>query len=85
MTSLNKYVLSVEKNQECLVESIGERLHLKKAQEHCLLFGGDQLTAARARSAQQNVMNSDDDHQKLLGLTPVVEDLHTKMNLLSVS
>ena len=62
MTSLNKYVPSVEKNQECLVESIGERLHLKKAQEHCLLFGGDQLTAARARSAQQNVMNSDEDH-----------------------
>ena len=75
MTSLNKYVPSVEKNQECLVESIiGERLHLKKAQEHCLLFGGDQLTAARVRSAQQNVMNNDDDHQKLLGLTPVVED-----------
>ena len=85
MTQLNKYVPSVEKNQECLVESIGERVHLKKAEEHCLLFGGDQLTAVRARSAQLNVMNSDDDHQKLLGLTPVVEDWHTKMNLYSVS
>ncbi len=47
MTQLNKYVPSVEKNQECLVERIGERVHLKKAEEHCSLIGGDQLTAAR--------------------------------------
>ena len=45
-----------------------------KAEEHCLLFGGDQLTAARA---QQNVMNTDEDHKNLLGITPVVEDWHT--------
>ena len=49
-----------------------------------ILFGGDQLTAARAWSAKRNVANGDSDSVKLLGLIPVAKDWHTKMSLLSV-
>ena len=80
-----EYVPSVEEDCEFFIESTGENLQLKKSQSHKILFGGDQLTVARARSAQQNVVNSDSDRKKLVGLIPVVEDWHTKLNLLSVS
>ncbi len=85
MSKLNdEYVSSVEKEEVYHIQSINKSLLFKTSQEHRVLFGGDQLTVARARAAQQHVMNSDDDHTKLLGLITVVEDWQ-KLNLLSVS
>ena len=52
---------------------------------HALLFGGDQLTAARARGCQELRMNSDSTTGKLKGLMPTAEDWHTSVILLVVS
>ena len=46
--------------------------------ESCL-FGGDQLTVARARSAKRHRQDSATSVERLDGLVPVVEDWHTKM------
>ena len=52
---------------------------------HQILFGGDQLTAARARGCQEVRMNSDTCMGKLNGLRAVSEDWHTSVVLLTVS
>ena len=52
---------------------------------HPLLFGGDQLTAARARGCQELRINSDTSTGRLQGLIPVAEDWHTTVTLLVVS
>ena len=74
----------IEKEETIHIESTGETINLKMSESHKLLFGGDQLTAVRARSAIRNVANGDSTSTKLLGLVPVIEDWHTKMTLLVV-
>ena len=49
-----------------------------------VLFGGDQLTAARARGAQGAKVNSFIPSLRLDGIIPCAEDWHTKMNFLGV-
>ena len=51
---------------------------------HQILFGGDQLTVARARGSQRIRKNSERGNERLEGLTPVCEDWHTKLCLLGV-
>lgn len=52
---------------------------------HPLLFGGDQLTAARGRGCQELRINSDTSTGRLQGLIPVAEDWHTSVTLLVVN
>lgn len=52
---------------------------------HQILFGGDQLTAARSRSGQEARLNSDTCSGRLDSLKPVAEDWHTGVILLTVS
>ena len=47
-----------------------------------ILFGGDQLTAARARSAMKVRVNSNTSAKKFSSIIPVVEDWHMKTNFL---
>ena len=51
---------------------------------HKVLFGGDQLTAARARGCRDLRLNSNSITGQLQGLLPVAEDWHTMATLLSV-
>lgn len=51
---------------------------------HQLLFGGDQLTVARARGAIMIRENSEHAQGRLEGFVPVVEDWHAKVCLLEV-
>ena len=51
---------------------------------HPILFGGDQLTAARARGSSELRINSDTPKGRLEALTPVAEDWHTTMTFLVV-
>lgn len=46
---------------------------------HQLLFGDDQLTAARIRGAQQAKCNSVTAAKRLDGLVPVIEEGHAKV------
>lgn len=57
---------------------------LKQDMFYQILFGGDQLTVARARGSQHIRMNSDTAVDRLLGLIPVTEDWHTSVVLLGV-
>ena len=49
------------------------------------LFGGDQLTVARARTAAYVRDDHDIASDKLHGLVPVIEDWHARMTFLKVS
>ena len=51
---------------------------------HPILFGGDQLTTARARGSSELRINSDTPKGRLEALTPVAEDWHTTMTFLVV-
>jgi hypothetical protein len=48
-------------------------------------LGGDQLTAARIRSAHASMEDVDTPEERFEGLFGMVEDFHEKMNFLSVS
>ena len=52
---------------------------------HEILFGGDQLTVARARGTKTMRCTHDRATDRLEGLTPVVEDWHTRMTVMKVS
>lgn len=51
---------------------------------HQVLFGGDQLTVARARGCAELRLNSDTLTGRLKTLVPVAEDWHTLVTLLTV-
>ena len=55
-------------NRSCLV------------QEHRIVVGGDQLTAARIRAAQKGKLNGQTPLSRLEGIISVAEDWHTKAN-----
>ena len=84
MEHLYQYIPFI-KYEERKICSTGEVVMKEKAKFHPILFGGDQLTAARARSAMKVRVNSNTSAKKLSGIIPVVEDWHTKANFLGVS
>ena len=81
---LTQYVPRITYNEanQC---SNGDVVFKDKSQFHCILFGGDQLTVKRARSAMKVKVNSNDSAKKLVCWIPVVEDWHAKANFLGVS
>jgi hypothetical protein len=84
MRHYSRYVPCIEKEITTTIDSTGESVNLVISFLHQILFGGDQLTCAHARSAMKNVTNTDNAASKLLGLLPVVEDWHAQLNLLDV-
>ena len=84
MTHLHQYIPSVSSCQERRISS-GEVVKEESASFYPILVGGDQLTAARARSAIKGKMNGHTHSQTLSGMIPVTEDWHAKANFLGVS
>ena len=81
---LQQYVPLETEVDKLSIPGVGEReVHADKF--HHLLFGGDQLTAKRARGSQHVRNNSLRGKDRLEGLKPVVEDWHAKVCLLGVS
>lgn len=85
MSYLHQYVPAVEYTQSVFIPDTNESVQVQQAAFHQILFGGDQLTAARGRGAKRLRMNSISPLARLDGLIPCAEDWHTKLNLLSVS
>ena len=84
MLYMHKYVPTISKTIHLEVE--GETDTQARADYfHTVLFGGDQLTVARARCAQNIRENSLYGTEQLLGLLPVCEDWHARVVLQSVS
>ena len=84
MQDLSKYVPFQQREAAVNIESTVEVTSVKAFESHQILFGGDQLTVARARSAKRNMANGDSGLSRLEGFIPVVEDWHSQLTLLSV-
>ena len=85
MSNLHQYVPAAEYTTSVTVPGTEETVLLQHAAFHKIFVGGDQLTAARARSSQKAMANSVSPRRSLGGLIPCAEDWHTKLNLLGVS
>ena len=85
MEELHRYIPC--KTETKLYENQTEGLTVSYKVDHLqkVLFGGDQLTCARARSSQRYRMNSACTTDALLGLVPCCEDWHAKVTFLMVS
>lgn len=84
LTHLHQYVPHVTYNETIYISN-GEKETVEKAKMYPILFGGDQLTAARARHSIKAKINSQNPVKQLKGIIPVLEDWHTKANFLGVS
>ena len=85
LSHLHRYVPMVEYTEDTVVPNTDTTVSVPKASVHPILIGGDQLTAARARSALKSKANEDKPSLRLEGFIPVAEDWHTKVIFLQVS
>ena len=85
MSYLHQYVPVVKGTKSVHVPITGEEVQVPQASLHQILFGGDQLTAARARGAIRARVNSLSATARLDGIIPCAEDWHVKLNLPDVS
>ena len=84
MEQLQDYVPSTTSCTKQVLPDSGREVQVVKDNFHPVLFGGDQLTVARARGTQRIRTNSDREKDGLKGLVPVCEDWHAKLCLLQV-
>ena len=83
-THVQHYVPCVSYSVQQEIDT-GITVEVERANMHRILICGDQLTAARARSAQKAKLNAHTPSKRLEGLVSVLEDWHTKANLSGVS
>ena len=82
MSHLHQYVPTVDSSEDM---ASSEYKSSESVKYHKILFGGDQLTAARARSSKMHMANGQTPDERLEGLIPMAEDWHSKACLLGVS
>ena len=82
MSALQKYVPSTSENKTFVVD--GEVTTVNDVTFWPILFGGDQLTAVRARGAQALRCTHDTSTDRIDGLFPVIEDWHARVTLAKV-
>ena len=85
LEELQKFAPSKSQTTNVPVPNTSEVRSLKEITFHRLLFGGDQLTAKRARAGVRIRNNSVNNADRLEGLLPVAEDWHAKVVFLEVS
>lgn len=81
MEELHQYVATVSTTESVMVPGSEEELTIPLDTFHYILFGGDLLTAARAKGSQRVRSNSERPRDRL---QPVCEDWHAKGILLEV-
>ncbi len=84
LSTLQEYVPTQKLSANLKVPGKDEMDKVTAERMHQLLFGGDQLTVARAKGAQRVRENSQHAMGRLEGFVPVVEDWHAKVCLLEV-
>ncbi len=82
---LSQYVPTVSSASTMTNPHTSEPVEVVEDKHHQILFGGDMLTAKRARVAQYIRENSNRGKFSLEGFVPCTEDWHTKMCLNCVS
>ena len=83
LTHIHRYVPAVEHETEVEISNAAP-LSVSSVVTHLILFGGEQLTVARVRGAQDAKCNSVSANKRFDGLVPVLEDWHTKVVILEV-
>ena len=83
MESLQTYV-PMKKQTGTMLLTNGNILEFDDSKTFILLFGGDQLTVARARGAAALRSSHETVCDRLEGLQPVVEDWHARLTLMKV-
>jgi len=84
LTHIYQYVPVVEYETELDIPNSTNKKIVHNVVPHPILFGGDQLTAARVRGAQDAKCNSTSSDKRFDGIVPVIEDWHTKVVILEV-
>lgn len=84
MEYMHQYVPTKEVSEQTSVPISDDPITISKTNIEKLLFGGDQLTVARARGAKKTRINSTSSDKCLNGLIPCIEDWHTKLVLIEV-
>lgn len=84
LTHLHQYVPVREFTKEVFIPSMDEAVTKQETVLSKILFGGDQLTAARARGAIKAMSNATTAAKRLEGIIPVSEDWHAEVALLGV-
>lgn len=84
MIHAHKYVPYKTVATEERLPNADETVAEAESQLYRLLFGGDQLTVARANGAKKTRKNSTSPCKRLEGLIPCIEDWHAKVVLLEV-
>ena len=79
LTHLHQYVPVKEHTKNVFIPSTSEVVTAQEAKVKQVLFGGDQLTAARARGAIKAMSNASTAAKRLQGLIPVCEDWHAQV------
>ena len=83
MSEFHKYVPTHSQEGQLALPN-GSTIEFDDTKFFQILFGGDQLTVARARGAQALRATHDTAKERLEGLCPVLEDWHARMILLKV-
>ena len=86
LSKLHQYVPSSERITTCAVSMEEKEIQEEVLHVNChrLLFGGDQLTVKRARSARALRTNSEDAKGRLEGFVPMTLDWHAGQCFLGV-
>ena len=85
MEHLHKYVPTKIETINIDLPNTGDQLEITKTYFHMVLFGGDQLTAKRARGSQMIRSNSITSNDQINRLLATAQDWHTKLCFLEVS
>ena len=81
---MQQYIPVKEFTREVFIPSLGKSISEEQAHLTKTLFGGDQLTAARAQGAILAMANASSPLKRLQGMIPVIEDWHAQVVLLEV-
>ena len=84
MEHFQQYVPMTSEVSKLSIPNVGEK-EIHADTFHHILFGGDQLTAKRARGSQHIRSNSLRGKDRIEGLKPVIEEWHAKVCLLGIS
>ena len=80
MECVQQYVPHVQASHNFVNPITEDVMKIEGDHLYHILFGGDQLTVARARGSQRDRINSDNGLSKFDGLIPIVEDWHAKLS-----
>lgn len=85
LEELHKSYVPTQPSEGSIILPSGHTKAIDNTRFFKILFGGDQLTVARARGTAALRATHDRPVDKLDGIIPVIEDWHARMTLMKVT